>query len=556
MLKHLHIRNLAIIDELELDFSGGFSVLTGETGAGKSILIDAIGLVIGTRADAALVRAGQEKAEISASFAVAQSAATRDWLQERELADGAECIIRRVVYAEGRTRAFVNGTPVNAGDLRELGETLIEIFGQNESQGLLRTEAQRQLLDAYGRYDAALEAVAAAARQHAEIARSIERIQKGARHDPAQLDYLRFQLRELEALNLQDGEIERLENEHRQLAGAGRLIEEGGQAGDLLYGGETSVYDQLSGALTLLGGLTPLHAGFGEAQALCESARTLVREAADALRQLLDRLELNPDHLAELERRLAAIHDLARKHRIKASELLPRLQAMREELELLEGAAGNLDELERRRLAALAQYREAADRLHAERVKAAKKFGSSVTALVRTLGMAHAQFSVAVEPANAEPRTQGDDAVRFDFSANPGQPPRALAKVASGGELSRVSLAIQVAALRKTGAATMIFDEVDAGVGGGVAEIVGQKLRELGDRRQVLCVTHLPQVAAQGRSQFAIRKEVRGGQTYTRVQALDDKTRAAELARMLGGVEITDSTRAHAAELLSRAGGA
>ena len=555
MLKHLHIRNLAIIDSLEIDFSSGFSALTGETGAGKSILIDAIGLLIGTRADPALVRAGQEKAEISASFSLQHSPAARQWLQQRELADGDECIVRRVVYAEGRTRGFVNGSPVNAGDLRELGETLVEIFGQNESQILLRADAQRQLLDGYGGHHGALEAVAAAAHAHADIARSIERLRNGAQRDPAQLEFLRFQLRELEALNLQDGELERLESEHRQLAHAGRLLEDGGRTGDLLYGGENSVYDQLSSASATLVGLVPLHAGFSEALALCDSAQAQVREAADSLRLLLDRLDLNPEQLAELERRLGAIHDLARKHRIKAGELLPRLAAMRAELEQMEQAAGSLEELERRRETTHTAYRAAAAKLSTARGLAAKKFGSAVTAVVRTLGMANAQFSVALETADGEPRMHGNDQVRFDFSANPGQPPRALSKVASGGELSRVSLAIQVAGLASTAAATMIFDEVDAGVGGSVAEIVGQKLRELGVQRQVLCVTHLAQVAAQGRQQFAIRKEVKAGQTYTRVQALDAKSRAAELARMLGGVEITDSTRAHAAELLSRAGG-
>lgn len=555
MLKHLHIKNLAIIDELELDLEGGFSVLTGETGAGKSILIDAIGLVIGTRADAAMVRAGEEKAEISAEFSLEKKSATAAWLAERELADDGQCIVRRVVYAEGRTRAFVNGSPVNAGDLRELGETLIEIFGQNESQVLLRADAQRALLDSYGAYAPALTAVASAAQAHADIVRNIERLRSAGQRDPAQLDYLRFQLRELEALGLQDGELEKLEADHRQQANSGRLISEGGQSGDALYGGDNSIYDQLSDVATTLTGLVPLHADFGAALAATEAAQAQVREAADAVRQLVDRLDLNPESLAELERRLGAIHDLARKHRIKAAELGPRLVAMRAELEEMEHAAGNLEQLEARREAALKTYRTAAEKLTAERGKAAKKFGTAVTTVVRTLGMANAQFAVALETSAGDPRALGDDVIRFDFSANPGQPPRALAKVASGGELSRVSLAIQVAGLHDTGAATMIFDEVDAGVGGGVAEIVGQKLRELGAQRQVLCVTHLAQVAAQGRNQFGIRKEVKAGKTFTRVQALGASERADELARMLGGVEVTASSQAHAKELLKRAKG-
>lgn len=553
MLKHLHIRDLAIIDELELDFGAGFTVLTGETGAGKSILIDAIGLVIGTRADAALVRAGQEKAEITAEFSLADCSDAADWLARRELSDGGICLIRRVIYAEGRTRAFINGSPVNAGDLRELGEMLIEIFGQNESQTLLRSDAQRMILDGFGGYDAALKTVADFAYAYADITRAIERIRGAGQRDPGQLDYLRFQFQELEALDLRDGEFEQLESDHKRLANAGRLMQDGSQALEMLYSGETSLYDQLSTVAGVIGGLVPLHEGFNEALALSENAQTQVHEAAEALRRLLDKLDLDPDRLAQVERRLSAIHDLARKHRVKAQELPARLAALKVQLDELEHAAGKLEDLEKKREAVLKSYGAAAQKLSAERGKAAKKFSENVTAIVRQLGMANAQFSATVEAAKTEPRVHGDDMIRFDFSANPGQPPRALAKVASGGELSRVSLAIQVAGIQHTGAATMIFDEVDAGIGGGVAEIVGQKLRELGGQRQVLCVTHLAQVAAQGQNQFGIRKEVKNGQTYTRVQALDAKARAEELARMLGGVEVTASSQAHAKELLKQA---
>ncbi|HVT35477.1 MAG TPA: DNA repair protein RecN, partial [Nevskiaceae bacterium] len=556
MLKHLHIRDLAIIDSVELDFAAGFTVLTGETGAGKSILIDAIGLVIGTRADAALVRSGKEKAEISAEFSLRGSPAARAWLEERELTaedDADLCLIRRVVHAEGRTRAFVNGSAVNAADLRALGELLIEIFGQNESQQLLRREAQRAVLDDYGSYAPALAAVAETARAHAAVMRAIERVRSGGARDPAQVDYLRHRVRELEALALREGELEELEAEHKRLANAGRLLDEGNAAQELLYGGENSIYDQLSQVDHLLGGLAALDQQFADGLAMTRSAQAQAREAADALRRVLDRLDLDPAQLQQCERRLADIHELARKHRLKAAGLPALLQQMQNELAELEQAAGSLDELERKREAALADYRRAALVLGTERRKAAKKFSAEVTALVRQLGMGSAVFELAVDTSPDDPRECGDESVRFDFSANPGQAPRALARVASGGELSRISLAIQVAGLSRGGAATMIFDEVDAGVGGGVAEIVGQKLCELGARRQVLCVTHLAQVAAQGQQQFAISKDVRGGQTYTRVTALDAKARAEELARMLGGVEITASSQAHARELLKRA---
>jgi DNA repair protein RecN (Recombination protein N) len=557
MLINLQIRNLAIIDEVSLDCAAGFTTLTGETGAGKSILIDAIGLITGNRADPALVRSGQEKAEISAEFSLKDAAGASAWLAEHELQDEDDpqhCLVRRVVYAEGRTRAFVNGQPVNAGPLRELGERLIEIFGQSESQTLLRAEVQRELLDGYGGYAPLLAATREAAEAFIAVERKIEQLRPAGGRDPAQIDYLRFQLQELNALGLGENELEQLEAEHRQQANAGRLIQEGGQAQELLYGEEGGLYDQLATATALLSGLVPLHEGFKEALELTESAQTQVREAADSLRRLLERLDLDPEHLAQLERRLADIHELGRKHRIRPSELIARTQALREELESMEGAAGKLAELEQQRETQLKAWRKAAAALGQARRKAAKDFAAGVTVVVRQLGMANADFVTAVEPAGAErPRVHGDDEVRFDFSANPGQPPRALAKVASGGELSRVSLAIQVISQQQSGAATMIFDEVDAGISGGVAEIVGQKLRELGAQRQVLCVTHLAQVAAQGHQQFAIRKEVSAGQTYTRVRALADKDRVEELARMQGGVEITASALTHAKDLLKRA---
>ena len=557
MLKHLHIRNLAIIDELALDFPNGFTSLTGETGAGKSILIDAIGLIVGTRADSALVRSGQEKAEISAEFSLRDAKLAQSWLQDQEIGDADDsdlCVIRRVVYAEGRTRAFVNGNPVNAGQLRELGESLIEIFGQSESQTLLRSDVQRSLLDDFGNYSALLNETAAAARASNELDRAIDRLRNAGQRDPAQLDYLRFQLQELNALNLQEDELEKLETEHKQLSNAGRLMQEGNQALDMLYGDEAAVYDQLSKVSGILGRLSSLHEGFGEALAISDAAQAQIHEAADALRRLLDRLDLDPEHLAQLERRLVAVHDVARKHRIKPSELGTKLNQLQSELVEQEQAAGNLDVLESKREAAIKAYQVLAQKLSLERRKAAKKFGDSVSVVVRQLGMANAQFIVSVESASeTKPRVQGQDEIRFDFSANPGQTPRALAKVASGGELSRVSLAIQVIGSRGASAPTMIFDEVDAGIGGATAEIVGQKLRELGDARQVLCVTHLAQVAAQSRNHFGIRKEVRAGQTFTRVQPLAEKDRIEELARMQGGVEITAQALNHAKELLKRA---
>ncbi|HUS24651.1 MAG TPA: DNA repair protein RecN [Candidatus Binatia bacterium] len=560
MLRQLAIRHLAIIEALTLDFAPGFTVLSGETGAGKSILIEALGLVLGDRADATLVRAGQPQADVAAEFALGARAPARAWLREHALdhPDDADlCVLRRVVGADGRSRAFINGASATLAQLRELGEQLVEIHGQHEHQRLLHTDVQREQLDDFAGHEALLDAVAMAARRHAAAAAAMQRLRASAARDPAQLDYLRHQIRELEALDLQPASLEQLFADHRRLANAGRLLQEGGAVEEQLYGSESGAYALLARVQSSLGALGDLDAAFGEALQLVAGAQTQVQEAAATVRRALDRLDLDPERLAEIEQRMSALHELARKHRVRAEELLARRDALRAEVAGSEGAEAALERLQQEQDAALADYRAAAQKLGASRRKAAKDFASQVGAELRALGMARAELAIAVETvagtAPAVPRAHGDDEVRFDFTANAGQPPRPLARVASGGELSRVSLAIQLVATRSRSAATLIFDEVDAGVGGGTAETVGVKLRELARRRQTLCVTHLPQVAAQGQQHFAIHKEVRGGQTVTRVTPLDAAQRVAELARMLGGREITASTEAHAQEMLKRA---
>lgn len=556
MLKSLHIKNLAIIDSAQLDLSPGFSVLTGETGAGKSILLDALGLILGTRADAALVRQGCDKAEITAEFDLADAPAARAWLAEQELSDAddpAHCLIRRIVTAEGRAKAFINGQAANAGPLRELGECLVDLFGQNESQTLLKPDVQRGLLDDFGNYPKERSAVAEAAAAWQAADRAMAEARSAAGRDPAQLDYLRHQVQELRALNVQADEIDTLESDHKRLANAGRLMDDGARALGLLYEGDGAIYDQLSSAASLLAGLTPLHQGFSEAENLTAQAQALVREAADVVTRQLDKLDLDPAALAQVESRLSSLHDMARKHRIKAAAIPKHLATLAADLDGLEHAGERMAQLQGARDAAHKKYGAAAKLLTAARLKAAKTYSEQVSVIVRQLGMANAQLVVSVEPTDAErPRPFGADEVRFDFSANPGQPPRALAKVASGGELSRVSLAIQVVGAADSGAPTMIFDEVDAGIGGGVADIVGQKLKALGARRQVLCVTHLAQVAVHGAQHFGIRKEVKDAQTFTRVVPLVKDARALEVARMLGGQEITVATQALARDLLKR----
>ncbi|MGQ0530899.1 MAG: DNA repair protein RecN [Panacagrimonas sp.] len=559
MLEQLSIRNLATIEALDLELDAGLTVLSGETGAGKSILIDALGLILGTRADPALVRSGSERAEISAIFRIDANGQAARWLADNELIDTHEptqCLIRRTLASEGRTRAFINGSAVNAGKLRELGECLVDVYGQNESHSLRMAEIQRDLLDGYARHPQLLQDVATHARHWLALEHDIERSRSAAARDPAQLDLLRHQVRELEALQLKDGEVEQIEMEHSQLANAGRLLHDGALAQEQLYGADEAIYDQLAATLQRLRGLIPLHAGFAEAESLVSSAQAQVREAADELRRLLDRLDLDPARLADVEARMASIHDLARKHRVRAEDLSTRHAELRNQLDEAEHAGGKLDELLSQQASVLTAYRGAAQALSNGRSASAKTYAHAVTTGVRELGMPHARFEVRIELAErARPRVSGDDEICFDFSANPGQAPRPLAKVASGGELSRVSLAIQVVAQQADGAPTMIFDEVDAGIGGAVAESVGKQLRLLGQHRQVLCVTHLGQVAACGDQHLAVAKSVRGDQTYTEVKLLDGKARVAELARMIGGATATTATATMARELLKSARG-
>lgn len=557
MLRHLSIRDFAIIDTLELEFASGFTVLTGETGAGKSILIGALGLLLGDRADSTMVRAGAAQAEVSAEFRVDAASGAGAWLEQHSLSDPDSpdaVLLRRLVSAEGRTRAFVNGSPVPVGSLRELGEFLIEIHGQHEHQKLVRSDAQRALLDDYGRLHEQTRAVSEAATTHARLERELAAALDQGRQDPARADYLRHQLDELEALDLKEDEIAQLDAEHRALSHAGELLQDGAQACAALNGGE----DTLSDRLATITGLLQAHAdrlpAFAEAAEMLAAAGIQIDEAASNLRRALDRLELDPARLSAVESRLEVIQDLARKHHVRPAELPALRERLALELAAVENAAGEVGRIDAERAATEKRYRKLADVLTLARLKAAKSLSAAITEIARDLGMSQARFVIDISGrGSSRPAVHGDDEIRFDFSANPGQPPRPLAKIASGGELSRISLAVQVAASEIESAPTMIFDEVDSGVGGATAEIVGARLKALGARHQVLCVTHLPQVAAQGRGHFAIRKEVAGPQTYTRVCALDEPARVRELARMLGGREITEPVLANARELLARA---
>jgi DNA repair protein RecN (Recombination protein N) len=551
MLRTLSIRDFVIVDSLELEFDPGFTVLTGETGAGKSILIDALALALGERGDAGVVRIGCERADISAEFDIQALPELAEWLRAAELeGDPGLVLLRRVIDKNGRSRAFVNGRPATQSQLREAGEWLVDIHGQHVHQSLLKPDAQRALLDAHAGLAPLAAQVAAAYRQWQKLAQARAEYETHAAQRTAEREQLQWQARELEQLALQPGEWDAVQAEHTRLAHAAGLIEGVQAALDTLSEADTACLPLLSGTGARLEALLGYDARPREVLDLIRSGEAQVQEAVYALRHYADRVELDPQRLAAVEARMQAIHGSARKFRLAPPELpehLRQLQARLAELEI----ASNLETLVREEQQARTSYFDLAARLSAGRKKAAAKLGKEVTQEMQQLAMAGGKFEVALNPYPPEGSVHGLELVEFLVAANPGVEPRALAKVVSGGELSRISLALQVITSKAALVPTLIFDEVDAGIGGGVAEIVGRQLKTLGRERQVLCVTHLPQVAAQADQQWSVSKFGIEGRVKTMVSVLDQKARIEEVARMLGGTEITATTRKHAAEMLS-----
>ncbi|MBK1701680.1 DNA repair protein RecN [Thiococcus pfennigii] len=555
MLSHLLIKDLAIVSTLEVELAGGMTALTGETGAGKSILIDALGLALGDRADPTMIRAGGERAEVVATFDLAACPAARAWLAEQALDDEDSCIVRRLLVREGRSRAFINGRAATAAQLGELGERLVDIHGQHAHQSLLRPAAQRTLLDDYGGHRDLAEQVAAAQRRWRGLAEQLHALQTAGAERAERLERLREQVEELAALALGDGELDELDREQRRLGSLGRLQETSAALLLRLSEGEPALGDELRHAAVALAELCAIDARLEETRELLESAAIQVAEAAANLRQYLDGLDVDPATVEAIEARLGQIHDLARKYRVFPQQLPETLDGWRGDLAALEDSEVRLEAIAEECSKARATFLALAERLSEARAAAAERLAATVSEAMQALGMAGGRFAVEVTRLAAEAGGAfGLDRVEFLVSANPGQPLQPLAKVASGGELSRISLAIQVAAAECAGVPILVFDEVDVGIGGGVAEVVGRLLRRLGAARQVLCVTHLPQVAAQAHRQLQVRKHSRRGQTFTDIAALDPDARVEEVARMLGGAEITDKTRAHAQEMLESAG--
>jgi DNA repair protein RecN (Recombination protein N) len=550
MLLHLSIRDFAIVDRLELEFRPGFTALTGETGAGKSILIDALSLTLGDRAGSEQVRSGTERADVTADFAIDSLPGIGDWLREQALeGDPNRLLLRRVVDASGRSRAFINGHAATINQMREVGDRLVDIHGQHAHQSLLRPEAQRLVLDSHAGLASLAEETAGAHREWQRLRRARLDHQNNAAARDAEREQLGWQLEELSRLALAPGEWEAIQSEHGRLAHAATLMEGVRDAIDSLSESENAALGVLSAVLSRLRPLTEFDGSLRDTIAVLESGEVQLREAAYALRHYADRIELDPKRLRDVEQRLEAVHDAARKFRVRPEALPELLASLRARVKDLEMTA-DLEALAAQELAARSRYDELAARLSAERSKAATKLGREVNTAMKELAMSGGRFEVELRSLLPDGSAAGNEQVEFLVATNPGAEPRALAKVASGGELSRISLAIQVITSRAAAVPTLIFDEVDAGIGGAVAEVVGRKLKTLGGERQVLCVTHLPQVAAQAGEQWTVSKASESGSARSRVAVLDQKSRIEEIARMLGGVAITATTRKHAAEML------
>ncbi|WLS79926.1 DNA repair protein RecN [Erwinia pyri] len=552
MLAQLTISNFAIVRELEIDFQRGMTAITGETGAGKSIAIDALGLCLGGRAEADMVRQGAARADICARFSLKDTPSAFEWLVENQLDEGSECLLRRVISSDGRSRGFINGTAVPLSQLRDLGQRLIQIHGQHAHQLLLKPEHQKTLLDGYAGETGLMQQMAESYRQWHQSCRVLAQHQQASQEREARRELLQYQLKELNEFAPVAGEYEAIDEEYKRLANSGQLLSTSQQALMLLADGEgKTLLNQLYTAQQLLNELLSMDDKLSGVSTMLDEASIQISEASDELRHYCERLDLDPNRLYELEQRLSRQIALARKHHISPEELPVFHQQLLEEQSLLDQQESDQDELSQ----TVARHHRAAmicaEQLHQCRVHFAEELSRLIGESMHTLSMPHGRLGIEVQ-FNADHLTaEGADRIDFRVTTNPGQPLQPLSKVASGGELSRIALAIQVITARKMDTPALIFDEVDVGISGPTAAVVGKMLRQLGESTQVMCVTHLPQVAGCGHQHFYVSKETDGEMTETHMQPLDKRARLQELARLLGGSEVTRNTLANAKELLA-----
>lgn len=547
MLRSLHIRDFVIVEQTELHFDAGFSVFTGETGAGKSILIDALALTLGARGDSAAIREGADKADISAIFDVPPS--LHPMLEELEL-DDEELVLRRVIDRSGKSRAFINGVPATLAQLKTISAHLLDIHGQHAHQKLLQRHEQRILLDAHGQLEALVAQINTHWKDWQQARQKLEHARNNQREAQAEQERLEWQLNEISRLNPGKDEWVTINADYNRLANASALMEGAAGALNLLDGEEASALNALNAAMHQIEPLLRNDQGLQGIYDALESARIAATEAASDLGSYLDKADLDPARLAETEERMSAMFNMARKFRLEPEELYDRQQELSNALEALSDAS-DLAGLEQQVTRHETAYREVAEKVTKARKTTAGTLSHAVTKALQTLAMKGSTFEITIEPA--EPGAAGMDNVQFNVAAHAGSEPRPLAKVASGGELARISLALSVMANQAHQVPTLIYDEVDTGIGGAVAEVVGKLLRDLGRQHQVLCVTHLPQVAACAHHHFEVQKKQGKRETVSRIELLDDKARVEEVARMLGGVKITATTRDHAREMLTHA---
>jgi len=553
MLTELHIRHFAIVKKLDIEFTNGMTAITGETGAGKSIALDALSLCLGSRAEASLVRPGCDKAEISACFSVAEDSAAAQWLQQQELDAENECVLRRVISKDGRSRAWINGSPVPLAQQKALAPLLVNIHGQHEHQLLTRDDHQLLLLDSFARHQQLIEQTAHTYRQWAATEKQFRQQQQAKDDRVAQQQLLEYQVQELDEFALQEGEFEQLEADHKRLSNSRSLSESSLFALNALYEGEHNNANGLvQNALSRLQEAAEIDKQLVPVTELMQQAMVHIEEAALELRHYQEAIDVDGSELDQLEQRMTQALKLAKKHQLAPAQLYQYHQQLKQQLADLHAADEQNEQLAEQRQQLREAYRKQAKQLSKSRQQAAQQLSDKITQAMQQLNMPHGRFAIAVEHSDSAPATaKGTDHIEFQVTANPGQPLQPLSKVASGGELSRISLAIQVMSASQQTVPTMMFDEVDVGVSGPTAAVVGSMLRELGQQCQIICVTHLPQVAAKANQQLQVSKQTNGKETETQVTPLDKNQRVIELARLLGGDKVTDLTKANAQELLA-----
>ncbi|MDG4813486.1 DNA repair protein RecN [Hydrogenovibrio sp. 3SP14C1] len=551
MLQELSIQNLALIEKLQLNFDTGFTTLTGETGAGKSILLDALGLALGERADSSLVRHGTPKADITADFDITHLPQVQLWLAENELDEDIECLLRRTLTPEGRSKAYINGLPASVSQLKALSSLLIDIHGQHEHQSLMHANKQLELVDAYAQHETLLNNTAQTYQAWQTLNQEYQALLNDQTDRQSKIELLSFQQQEFDKVQPQADEFETLSEEQNSLSHANEIKQAVFTAYDIIEG-ESGVTEKLSYAISELEKVSEFSPQLSDALQQLNTIQIECQEVADDIQSQNNQVELDPERLQTVDERLSELFGLAKKYQLDPEELVNKHQEIQSSLSAIMQSGESLEQLKHNIDQAWSEFNQAAEALTTSRQKAAIKLGQTVTETMQTLGMENGQFAIEMLPSEKASRL-GLDSTQFKVTANIGQPLQPLAKVASGGELSRISLAIQVASAEVASLPSMIFDEVDVGIGGGIAEVVGQKMQQLGRHRQIFSITHLAQVAAYGDQQLNISKQTNNDQTTTQVIALKTEERVQELARMLGGMKITEQTLKHAKEMLQTA---